>query len=141
MAYRTGSGLISYDGGDTPVDFTRGRSKLLALTRSMQSSHAVAAGQLRKVDRAGKGVVPVEILYVYEYAILPITTLHDVQTQWDTIEDYFMTHQTGTLTTFGVGDYSDTISGPVRIEDFDIVNDDVNYKVLNVHFFSEIGMS
>lgn len=140
MSFRIGSGLLTY--GDTsPITFVTGRSKLLNISQDMASTHTAIAGRAKRVDRAGRGIVPTEIILPYEYLILPVTALSDVQTEYDSIMDYFNTYQTGTLTTFGVGDVMDVISGVVRVEHVVEVDGEPNHKRLQITFFAEDGMS
>lgn len=133
-------GLIKFVTSGGEFDFVLGRSKRSGLNLSAPTTHSVAANGLFRVDRAGTQLVPLDLVLQYEYLIAPVTTLHSVQTQWDSLYQLWIANQVGVLITFAVGDSTDLIAGQARIENIVELDNEPNHMRLNITFFAEAGM-
>lgn len=139
MAQRVpGGGLISWGS----FTFVAGRSKLLTNSGfAAPTQRTIVPGGARKVDRSGQTRVPQDYTIMFEYNMAPTTSIHGVQTQMDALQAVWESNQTQTLTAFGSGDITDTISGSARLESCIKTNDDVNFHILTLTFFCENGMT
>ena len=134
-------GLISWNG----INFLRGRSTAMPGPGIVAATtHSLSTGPL-KIDRLGNTVAPIDYVVVYEYLFFADPTmsftLADAQTKFDQLVNLMNTSPVGTLVTFGLGNYADHISGIARLESLVITNAEANFKIADLTFFCEAGMT